>query len=180
MGLYDFSLYGLIHRNAQCFRNRPAWFEADTGKTTTFGQFKGQVDQLAAGLQQAGIKTGDRIGVVGKNSLDFFQIYGAAAALGAIVLPINWRLSADEMAFNLKDCTPAVIFADEEFGDVVSGIRDQLPSVKRLFSLKDTGPFDSFDQLMVDAPFYVESDAADNGLVIIHTAAVAGRRGGRW
>ena len=175
MGLYDFSLYDMIGRNARCFRNRPAWFEADTGTTTTFGQFKLQVDRLAAGLQQAGIKTGDRIGVVGKNSLGFFQIYGAAAALGAIVLPINWRLAADEMAFNLNDCTPTAIFTDEEFGDVVAGIRNQLPSVKHFFNLNDAGPFDAFDRLMVDAPLSTESIEADAGLVIIHTAAVAGR-----
>jgi acyl-CoA synthetase (AMP-forming)/AMP-acid ligase II len=175
MGLYDFSLYDLIHRNAQCYRNRPAWFEADTGKTTTFGQFRGQVVRLAAGLQQAGIKTGDRIGVVGKNSLVFFQVYAAAAALGAIVLPINWRLSADEMAFNLNDGTPSLVFADNEFGNVVSGIRDRLPSVRRYFNLNDNGPFEAFDKLQVDAPFSVEPVDADAGLVIIHTAAVAGR-----
>ena len=175
MGLYDFSLYDLICRNAQCFRNRPAWFEADTGETTTFGQFKGQVDRLASGLQKAGIKTGDRIGIVGKNSLPFFQIYGATAALGAIVMPINWRLSAEEMAFNLNDCTPVVVFADDEFGDVVSGIRNQLPSVRRFFNLNNTGPLDTFDQLIVDAPLSAEPVADDAGLVIIHTAAVAGR-----
>ncbi len=175
MGLYDFSLYDLICRNARCFRDRPAWFEVDTGTTTTFGQYKKQVDRLAAGLHQVGIKTGDRIGVVGKNSLGFFQIYGAAAALGAIVLPINWRLSNDEMAFNLNDCTPAVLFADDEFSDTVSSIRDRLPSVKRYFSLNNTGPFDAFDQLMADAPLSVEPLDADAGLVIIHTAAVAGR-----
>ena len=152
MGLYDFSLYDLIRRNAQCYQNRPAWFEADTGTTTTFGQFKAQVDRLAAGLHQAGIKTGDRIGVVGKNSLAFFQTYGAAAALGAIVLPINWRLSADEVAFNLNDCAPAMVLADNEFGAVVAGIRDRLPSVQRFFNLSDAGPFDAFDHLMIDAP----------------------------
>ena len=76
MGLYDFSLYDMICRNARCFRDRSAWFEVDTGTTTTFGQYKKQVDRLAAGLHQVGIKTGDRIGVVGKNSLGFFQIYG--------------------------------------------------------------------------------------------------------
>ncbi len=175
MGLYDFSLYDLICRNAQCFRDQPAWFEADTGTTTSFGQFKAQVDRLAAGLQQAGIKIGDRIGVVGKNSLAFFQIYGAAAALGAIVLPINWRLSADEVAFNLNDCEPAVVVADEEFGAVVSGIRDRLSSVRHFFNLNHAGPFGALDTLMVDATLSTEPVAADAGLVIIHTAAMAGR-----
>ncbi|MGA6924872.1 MAG: AMP-binding protein, partial [Desulfosarcina sp.] len=109
MGLYDFTLYDLIRRNAACFRDRPAWLEADTGEIVTFGQFKKRVDQLAAGLQQAGIKGGDRIGVVGKNSRAFFQIYGAAAAVGAIVLPVNWRLSPDEVAFNLNDGEPVML-----------------------------------------------------------------------
>ncbi|MCK4791530.1 MAG: AMP-binding protein [Desulfobacteraceae bacterium] len=39
---------------------------------------------------------------LGKNSLEYFLLYGAAAALGAIVLPINWRLSADEIGYNLN------------------------------------------------------------------------------
>jgi len=175
MGIHDFSLYDLIYRNAQCYQNRPAWFEADTGLTTTFGQFKAQVDRLAAGLQQVGIKTGDRIGVVGKNSLAFFQIYGAAAALGAIVLPINWRLSADEMAFNLNDCSPAIVFVDDEFSPMATSIRDQLASVRQWVNLTDDGPFDPFNSLMAAPRFHGDSIDGDNGLVIIHTAAVAGR-----
>jgi acyl-CoA synthetase (AMP-forming)/AMP-acid ligase II len=114
-------------------QNRPAWFEADTGTTDNLRAIQDiQVDRLAAGLQQAGINTGDRIGVVGKNSLAFFQIYGAAAALGAIVLPINWRLAADEVAFNLNDCTPAIVFVDDEFSPMATSIRDQLASVQRV------------------------------------------------
>lgn len=175
MGLYDFTLYDLICRNAVCHGGKPAWYEADTGQTVTFGQFKTQVDRLAAGLQKAGITTGDRIGVVGKNSLSFFQIYGAAAALGAIVLPVNWRLSAGEMAFNLNDCRPAMVFADDEFSAVVAGIRDRLDSVRRFVNLTGTGPFDGFDELMDNAPFSGDTNDADAGLVIIHTAAVAGR-----
>jgi acyl-CoA synthetase (AMP-forming)/AMP-acid ligase II len=175
MGLYDFSLYDLICRNARCFQNRPAWFDADTGTTTTFGQFKTKVDRLAAGLKQAGIETGDRIGVVGKNSLAFFQLYGAAAALGAIVLPINWRLSADEVAFNLNDCNPAIVFVDDEFSPVATSIRDQLASVRQWINLTDGGPFDAFNSLMAEPGFHCDSIGADNGLVIIHTAAVAGR-----
>lgn len=175
MGLYDFSLYDLICRNAQCYKNRPAWYENDNGETVTFGQFKAQVDQLASGLFAAGINTGDRLGVIGKNTLSFFQIYGAAAALGAIVLPINWRLSADEVAFNLNDCRPSVLFVDDEFANVVEQIRGQLSSVKRIVNLTATGPFDAFDELVGDVPFAGGTVDANIGLVIIHTAAVAGR-----
>lgn len=175
MGLYDFTFYDLICRNARCFSDLPAWYEADTGVTSTFSAFKDQVDDLAAGLQQAGICAGDRIGVVGKNSRAFFQIYGAAAALGAIVLPINWRLSADEVAYNLDDCTPTMVFADSEFSSVITTVRDRLPSVGRFVNLTGDGPFDSFSGLMVKGPLAARPIDANDGLVIIHTAAVAGQ-----
>ena len=115
MGLYDFTFYDLINRNAVSFPDRAAWLEVDDGRTLTFAQYKKKVDCLACGLQKAGIKQGDRIGVVGKNSLEYFLLYGAASALGSIMLPINWRLSPDEVGYNLNDCEPVVVFADKEF-----------------------------------------------------------------
>jgi long-chain acyl-CoA synthetase len=93
MGLYDLTFYDVIQRNAQNFANRPAWFEVDDEKTLTFANVKEQAGRLACGLQKLGIQKGDRICAVGKNSLEFFLLYGAAAALGAIVVPINWVLS---------------------------------------------------------------------------------------
>ena len=102
MGLYDFTFYDLINRNAVACGSRLCWQEIDDGRQLTFAEYKIQVDSLAGGLYRAGIEKGDRIGVLGKNSFEFFLIYGAAARLGAIVLPINWRLSADEVCFNLK------------------------------------------------------------------------------
>ncbi|BBO84270.1 acyl-CoA synthetase [Desulfosarcina ovata subsp. sediminis] len=175
MGRYDFTLYDLIKRNAVCYAGKPAWFEAETGTTVSFGQFRRQVDRLAAGLQRAGVRAGDRVGVVGKNSLAFFQVIGAAAALGAIVLPVNWRLSAGEVAFNLNDGTPVMVFADEEFAPVVTSVRDQLSSVRHFVNLAGSGPLDPFDGLIGDDLFSGAPVDADAGLVIIHTAAVAGR-----
>lgn len=177
MGLYDFSFYDMIHRNSACFNNLPAWFEVDTGKTYSFENIKKRVDRLAGGLLKKGVNKGDRIGVIGKNSIEYFLLYGAAAAIGAIVLPINWRLSEKEVAFNLNDCTPVLLFADEELGKVVDSIKNNLPSVKEIFNLKgDQGGFSGFNQLMENSGEFSPSDiASDDGFVIIHTAAVEGR-----
>jgi len=177
MGLYDFTIYDLICRNAVNFGDRPAWFEADNGRTVTFAQYKEKVDHLACGLQQAPIKPGDRIGVLGKNSLEYFLLYGAAAAIGAIMLPINWRLSADEVNFNLADCEPAVIFAGQEYQALIEGFKDKLPTVKKYFNLEPArGDFLDFDALMHTSDDFEPVDVgSDDGFVIIHTAAVAGR-----
>lgn len=177
MGLYDFGFYDLIERNAICFRKRPAWFEVDDQHTITFAEYKNRVDRLACGLQAAGIKKGDRIGAFGKNSLEFFCLYGAAGALGAIVLPINWRLSLEEALFNLNDCEPEMLFADPEYQEMIGTSKEKLPSVKHYYSMKSPGvDFVGFDSLLEnDGNFQAADVSADDGLVIIHTAAVAGR-----
>lgn len=74
MTVYDYTFYDLINRNAVCFNDRQAWFEVDDQRTLTFAEYKEQVDQLANGLQKIGIKKGDRIGVLGKNSLEYLQL----------------------------------------------------------------------------------------------------------
>jgi len=177
MGLYDFTFYDLINRNAASFGAKPAWLEVDDGRTVTFSQLKGQVDRLACGLQQAGIQKGDRIGILAKNSLEYFILYGAAAALGAIMLPINWRLSADEVAFNLNDCEPEIVFADREYEALIEGIKDKLPSVQKFCGMGEKGEkFIGFNTLLDNKGEFDPPDVStDDGFVIIHTAAVAGR-----
>jgi long-chain acyl-CoA synthetase len=177
MGLYDFTFYDLINRNAVAFAGRTCWREVDDGRRLTFGEYKQKVDLLAGGLSQAGIERGDRIGVLGKNSLEFFLVYGAAARLGAIVLPVNWRLSADEVCYNLNDCLPKIAFVDAEFQPLLEAKRGDLPSVIAWYNLKgDRGDAGRFTTLLEKGGQLPPGETAStDGFVIIHTAAVAGR-----
>jgi len=177
MGLHDYTFYDLICRNAVSFSTLPAWLEVDDQRILTFAGYKQKVDRLACGLQSSGIKKGGRIGIVGKNSLEYFLLYGAASALGAVVLPINWRLSAEEAVFNLNDGGPEILFVDAEFQEMINDNRASLSSVKRLFNLKPPGGVcDDFDSLLEnDGRFEPASVTDGDGAVIIHTAAVAGR-----
>ncbi len=177
MGLYDFTFYDLIQRNVTNFGRRLAWFEADDQRTSTFAEIKEQVDRLASGLQKLGVQKGDRICAVGKNSLEFFLLYGAAAALGAIVVPINWRLSVEEALFNLNDCEPKILFVDSDFQEITQGRKDKLSSVEHYFNLNPSGGnFTGFASLMDNPGDFESVDVAtDDGFVIIHTAAVTGR-----
>ncbi len=177
MGLYELSFYDVMSRNAVTFADHLCWHEVDNERRFTFAQYKAEADVLAAGLSRAGIRKGDRIGVLGKNSLEFFLVYGAAACLGAIVLPINWRLSPDEICFNLNDCEPLLLFVDAEFQESLQNRREQLPSITTWFNLKeDRGSCTSFRELQRgnDPVVPAEVESRD-GFVIIHTAAVAGR-----
>lgn len=177
MGLYDFSFYETIKRNSVIHRLSPCWHEVESGEELSFTALRRRVESLAAGLQRQGLGKGDRLGVVGKNSLEFFLLYGAAAALGAIVVPVNWRLSPEEMAYNLGDGGCAVVFVDEEFQAGLSTRREQLPTVTSWYNLRgDVGQERSFASLCLDeAPFTPAAVSGDDGFVIIHTAAVAGK-----
>jgi len=177
MGISDFTFYDLIKRNAVCFKDRPAWFEVDDDRRLTFAEYRYMVDRAAKGLQDAGVAKGDRIGVYGKNSLEYFVLYGAAAAIGAIVLAINWRLSAEEVLYNLNDGEPVALFVDAEYQELIAAHRSRLPSIKNYFSLKPPlGGFTRFSTLMNNRADFQPAESADgDGLVIIHTAAVAGK-----
>ncbi len=178
MGLYDFTFYDLIRRNAACFAARPALRDREDGRELTFGEVREQVDRLAGGLRRAGVGKGDRIGVLGKNSIEYFLLYGAAAALGAIVVPVNWRLSAAEALYNLQDTAPKVLFADAEYVEMLAAARERLPSVERRFDLRASvaGGFEAFTALLEGEPIEAPEAVGDeDGLVIIHTAAVEGK-----
>jgi acyl-CoA synthetase (AMP-forming)/AMP-acid ligase II len=112
-----------------------------------------------------------------KNNSEYFLLFGAAAALGAIMLPINWRLSSDEVCFNLNDGSPKLVFADREYQDLIRGIEQKLPSVQAYYGLGPGGEgFTDFSTLLGSGgDFEPVTVATDDGFVIIHTAAVAGR-----
>ena len=154
MGLYDFTFYHLICRNAASFNGRQALLEAEDGPGLTFDQYKVRVDQAAAALQKAGVTKGDRIGVLAKNSLEYFALFGAAAALGAIMVPVNWRLSPDEIAFILKDSEPKVVFADPEHQETIKRLNEELTGMEKYYSL---GPGNS-DFHNLDSPLTVPTD----------------------
>jgi len=177
MGLYDFTVYDLICRNARLYEQEVAWYEADTDRSYTFGEVRCRVDRLSAHLQSAGIVKGDRIGVLGKNSFEYFIVYGAAAALGAIAVPINWRLSEPEILFNLNDVEPKVIFADAEYQDLISNMKSDLPSVAGCYNLKDdAGRFARAEFRSTEFNGFQRDDIDDeDGFLVVHTAAVAGR-----
>ena len=97
MGLRDFTLFDIVERNARLHPNRLAFLLGD--ERVTHAAYRARAERLGAGLARAGVRPGDRVGVVSQNNLEFVDLYGAVARLGAILVPVNWRLSADEVAY---------------------------------------------------------------------------------
>lgn len=177
MGTHDFTFYDLICRNAVCFKEKEAWDEVDNGKSMSYSLFKEYTDQLASGLREEGLKKGDRIAVLGKNCFEYLLLFGAASALGAIMMPINWRLSPDEVMYNLNDCDPTLLFAGKEFQKMILELKGKTASIKGYYNLsQNEGDFKEFGSLMTERGEFTRNEVRyGDGFVLIHTAAVAGR-----
>jgi long-chain acyl-CoA synthetase len=90
------------------------------GRTTTYASLDAHTNRVAQALLAAGVRQGDRIGYLAKNSDCFFEILIGAAKMGAVILPIGWRLAAAEIAHLLDDGAVRLLFIGREFGDLAS------------------------------------------------------------
>jgi acyl-CoA synthetase (AMP-forming)/AMP-acid ligase II len=174
MGLRDFTLFDVAERNARLYPDRPAFVLAD--ERVTHAEYLTRVERVAAGLAQAGIGPGDRIGLLSQNNLEFVDLYGAAARLGAIVVPINWRLSAEEIEYIVGDAAPKVVIADAGNQQVLQSAQSALSAVERWYGIGGTiAPFAPYSELLESDAAPAPHGDADAGFVMIHTAAVGGR-----
>lgn len=174
MGLRDFTLFDAIERNARLYANRTAFIVGD--RRITHVEYLRRVERLASGLAKAGIQTGDRIAILSHNNLEFVDLYGAVARIGAILVPVNWRQSADEIAYVVNDVTPKMVIADAAHQEVLRSKQQDFASVSRWYGIgSHAAPFATFEELLSDATSERPDVSADEPFVMFHTAAVGGR-----
>ena len=177
MNPQNFTIYDVISRNAAIYPGREAIVFKDV--RLNYSQYKKTCDQVAAGLVREGIGRGDRLGIVAHNCDEFMVLYGAAAKIGAILLPVNWRFQQDELEYVLQDGSPKIIFAGPDYRRTAAEAAKKVKSIEKCFTLGGGDPsegFRSFSELYCEAGTEKEFDvSADSGFVIIHTAAVDGR-----
>ena len=88
------------------------------GRTTTYGMLDAHTNRVARALAADGVAKGGRIGYLAKNTDCFFEILLGAAKMGAVTLPIGWRLAAAEIAYLLENGDVSILFVGPEFGDL--------------------------------------------------------------
>ena len=92
------------------------------GDRISYGQLDRRIARMAAFLASRDIGPGDIVAVFMKNSAAFLEIAFAASHLGAVFLPVNYRLSHDECSYIVTHAGAKILFADEEFAETVAGI----------------------------------------------------------
>ncbi|MBL4874428.1 MAG: AMP-binding protein [Rhodobacteraceae bacterium] len=85
----------------------------------TYAQLWARTQDVAGFLSEQGIGAGDVVAVFMKNSAAFMEIVFATSYLGAVFLPVNYRLAAEEVDYIVRDANAQIVFADDEFSDIV-------------------------------------------------------------
>jgi fatty-acyl-CoA synthase len=91
------------------------------GEDVSYAEFDGRTRRVGGWLASRGIRAGDVVAVLMKNSTAFLELVFAASHVGAVFLPINYRLSAEEVGYIVGNSGARILIADEEFASIAAG-----------------------------------------------------------
>ena len=100
------------------------------GQSLSWRELDQQVRHLADSLARRGVRHGDRVVLLLTNRLEFVEAMLAANRLGAVAVPVNFRLSPDELAYIISDSDPAIIVVEQLLAPAVRAARSAVPDVR--------------------------------------------------
>ncbi len=131
----------IMEKNARVFPDKPAFVSGkgneDFSKQVSFREFRDRVYSLINYLNNRGFEKGDRIAILSKNSLEYMEVYGVAERGGFIAVPLNFRLSSDEIALLLNHSESRVLFFASEYAGMVEKVGCDINSVEEYICMGD-------------------------------------------
>jgi long-chain acyl-CoA synthetase len=94
----------------------------------TYADIEKESNRIANALIRHGVGPGDRVAYLGKDSRDSVMLVFGVAKANAVIVNINWRLAAEEVAYILSDAAPTLFFVDGEFSDLIARLHHNLPA----------------------------------------------------
>ena len=109
----------------------------------SYEQFFGRCDRWSSALQTLGVSQGDRVATIAPNTHAQLEAFYAVPQLGAVLVPINYRLTARDFVYIVNHSGTTVVCVHSDYLDLVDGIRDQMPDVKHFVAFEG-GPRDGW------------------------------------
>jgi len=117
-----------LNRAVKLFPGKEAVVDGD--QRFTYAEFNARVNRVAHALAERGVAKGDRVAIITPNSHQFLETYFATVVLGAVIVPINYRLIADDFEYINNHSGAKVLIVDAEHTATVDGIRPNLTTVE--------------------------------------------------
>jgi fatty-acyl-CoA synthase len=144
----------------------------------SYGELNERANRIANAMLRLGVGHGDRVAVLALNEPEYYDLLFGLGKIGAILVPINYRLAGPEVEFILSDSGARVFVFGEDFKDTVDAIRRQIPA-KELIAISDDAPewATSYESMIGDssAAEPVLRGGDDDTLTILYTSGTTGR-----
>ena len=166
-----------IERNADFAPDKAALrFE---GAIITYAELEERIKRLAGALSgKLGVKPGDRVAHIGYNSPELVDLLFACARIGAILVPLNWRLAGPELRYIIQDCGASVLLGEAEFRPTIDGIREELDlSAYVGYGAANDAAWQDYDGFLNGAEPAPTTDGVgdETPVLIVYTSGTTGR-----
>jgi acyl-CoA synthetase (AMP-forming)/AMP-acid ligase II len=173
----------LFRRRAYITPDVEAIVDLSKDQRFSYSEVNERINALAHSLAARGVKRGDHVAMLLFNGIEFVDTFYAAAKLGAVAVPLNWRLVADELAFILKDCGATSLIYGAEFIDAVADLHDRVDGATDITNWIEVGPADKrqvwadpYDSLISDGDTAEPDCPSENDdlMFIMYTSGTTG------
>ena len=151
--------------------HKDAIVEIDTGRHVTYAQLHEGVLRRAAHLHHSGVKVGDRVAVLSGSCADVFELLYACARVGAVLVPLNWRLAPTELRGIVDDCEPTLLYHDDDNEAVARTLGEGTDH--RTFRWDD--PVDGSEDTSSSSSVPQRESAAGEAWIIVYTSGTTGK-----
>ena len=147
------------------------------GTTWSYGEFQARIERMAAVLAAGGIGRGERVAYLAFNHPNMLVALFATARIGAILVPVNYRLSATELRDIITDAGAHTLIADERNRAAIDGVRPALPCQRYLLFGGTDASWESLDSALAAVPASVPAvdGQPDDVVVLMYTSGTTGR-----
>jgi fatty-acyl-CoA synthase len=149
------------------------------GNTYTWADLRRRVAAIAGALSRRGVRSGDRVMILMLNRTEFVESVLAANMIGAIGVPINFRLTPPEIAFLVEDCEARVLITESVLAPVAAGVRNVTSVLKTIVVAGDAGEDGllSYEDLVNEPgePAQLVDVPNDSPALIMYTSGTTGR-----
>jgi fatty-acyl-CoA synthase len=138
-------------RARELYPEREALVDGDLRLTCS--EFFERCDRWSSALQKLGIRQGDRVAYIAPNTHAQLESFYAVPQIGAVLVPLNYRLTADDFAYLINHSGARIVCAHSEYLDAVDSIRSQLPNVDSFVALEESRPgWLDYEATLAEAP----------------------------
>ncbi|MFN0071399.1 MAG: long-chain-fatty-acid--CoA ligase, partial [Chloroflexota bacterium] len=157
-----------VRRTRSLYGDRTAVIDGDL--RLTYEEFFHRCDRWSTALQQLGVQKGDRVAYIAPNTHAQLESFYAVPQIGAVLVPINYRLVADDFAYIISHSGARVVCVHEDYLEMVDGLRAQIPGVEHFVALEGSRQgWQDYESLLNAAPPRFERpEIAESDLLTIN------------